>query len=328
MFSRAISTAKSATAPIRKTPEQLLIWSIYNNNNELLRRLIYEDNVNPNARKNKAGNPAVMVRKPALIVAIEINNMEAVNILLNAPGIDVNLPQGSNYRTALMAASIDDSNMSLLNELIKMGANVNFTDDQGNSAIFYAAQSFSINNINFLLSRGANINLVNKQGLNPLTYILTLNNGKLGSQGVNENYLDTIQFLLQHGANKSNAMNIDERPEVVEMLTNGVEGRSPLNLLPIPRIEAKSVSDIPTVSDYIPLNPTVAENAIRHFRIPRASASTKQPPMATASVLSDEEEKINGGKSRRNKKYKNKSKKGKKKNKSIRRKNKSIRRKK
>ena len=42
--------------------------------------------------------------------------------------------------------------------------------------------------------------------------------------------------------------------------------------------------------------------------------------MATAVAMDNEEEKINGGKLRHNKKYKNKSKKGKKKNKSIRRK--------
>jgi len=307
MFSNAVKYVKEASVPYRKTPEQQLIRAIYNGDNNLLRTLL-NDGVSPNTLKNRQGNPPRFVGKSALIIAIERNNREAIELLLNAPGIDVDLREISSYTSPLMLASTSDANRDLLNELVKKGAYVKLPDREGNSALFYAAATFSINNINFLLSRGADLNLPNNQGFTPLTFILALNKN---SDTVDENYLNTIQLLLEHGAELGNALDIDKRPEVLDLLSKDPKSRPPLNLLPVPPIEAISI-------------PIAQANRIsrRPFGVPNAKVSV--PQMATAVAMDNEEEKINGGKLRHNKKYKNKSKKGK----QYKNKNKSIRRKK
>jgi hypothetical protein len=295
-----------AASCLKNSKQQQLVRSIYKNRMDDLRKFISDKDAGPNSRTNRE-------RKPALILALELKNMEAVNILLNSSGINVNLPQLSNYATPLMIAASEDENMRLLNRLIDMGANINMDDIEGNTALFYAAKNFNLNNMNFLLSNGADINKENKNRLNPLEYILTLYRGKLGSSGFdNEGYLNTIQFLVNRMKEINNDAHFDETldasPEVVGILNGSIHRH--ISLVKFTELETEGAQGA--------LPPGfVDENEIDDEGI-------EFKPFFRPSDMS-------AGKSHRNKKYKNKSKKGKqyKKNKSKKgkKKNKSIRRK-
>jgi hypothetical protein len=303
---------------LKNSKQQQLIRSIYKDRMDDLRKFIVDKDAGPNSRTNRE-------RKPALIVALELKNMEAVNILLNSSGINVNLQQLSNYVTPLMIAVSEDENMRLLNRLIGMGANVNMDDIEGNTALFYAAKNFNLNNMNLLLSNGADINKLNKNRLNPLEYILTLYRGKLGSSGFdNEGYLNTIQFLVNRmkQINKDAIFDetLDASPEVVGILNGSIHRH--ISLVKFTEFDTEGAEGA-LPSGFVDEH-EVDEEGIRLSQFkPFLRPSDLRPSDLTA------------GKSRRNKKYKNKSKKGKqyknknksKKDKQCKNKNKSIKRK-
>ena len=160
------------------------------------------------------GTGKYYVGTPALILAIdltnksvgiqdpELNRVDAIDILLNTPGINVNRHEDSTGRTALMAAAPYSQNMMLIHKLISKSMlsseqnNVDDVDKRGKTALFYAADNFNYNNMNLLLTRGANLMHRNNEGLTPLEYILTRNKGVLSSNFNKNDYLDTIQFLV------------------------------------------------------------------------------------------------------------------------------------
>jgi hypothetical protein len=307
------NVCSDATSCLKNSKQQQLIRSIYKDRMDDLRKFIVDKDAGPNSRTNRE-------RKPALIVALELKNMEAVNILLNSSGINVNLPQLSNYATPLMIAASEHENMRLLNRLIGMGANVNMDDIEGNTALFYAAKNFNLNNMNFLLSNGADINKENKNRLNPLEYILTLYRGKLGSSGFdNEGYLNTIQFLVNRMKEINNDAHFDESldasPEVVGILNGSIH--RPIKLVKFTEFDTEGAHGA-LPSGFV----DEREDDEEGIRL------SQFKPFFRPSDLS-------AGKSRRNKKYKNKSKKGKqyknknksKKDKQCKNKNKSIKRK-
>ena len=305
MFSKAVKYVKKTTVPLIKTRDEQVIRAIKNKDNDLLRTLLAKG-FSPNSVQEKEAG--VLRRKSALRYAMEYLNLEAIDILLNAPGINVDLPDIEGF-TPLMIASLTNNNIDLLNKLLEKGADVRLRDDEGNSALFYAAATFSINNTHFLLSRGAPLNLPNNQGFTPLTYTLDLNKN---SDTVDENYLNTIHLLLEYGAELGNALDIDNRPEVLAVLSNDPKSRPPT--------EARIVEDVPTgYGEEL----TDDEPDLLHLHHADASLPTN------ASFMYNEEEEKNGGKTRRIKKYKNKSIRRKNKNKKGKQyKNKSIRRKK
>jgi len=316
---KSLYNACSDTAScFKNSKQQQLIRSIYKDRMDDLRKFIVDKDAGPNSRTNRE-------RKPALIVALELKNMEAVDILLNSSGINVNLPQLSNYATPLMIAASEDENMRLLSRLIGMGANVNMDDVEGNTALFYSAKIFNLNNMNLLLSKGADINKLNKNRLNPLEYILTLNRGKLGSNGFdNEGYLNTIQFLVNRmkQINKDAIFDetLDASPEVVGILNGSIH--RPISLVKFTEFDTEGAQGA-LPSGFVDEH-EVDEEGIRLSQF---------KPFLRPSDLRPSD--LSAGKSRRNKKYKNKSKKGKqyknknksKKDKQYKNKNKSIKRK-
>ena len=59
----------------------------------------------------------------------------------------------------------EDGNNERVKELIKMGANVNYQDNDGNTALhFAAAANDNIDTVNTLIKNCANVNLKNKYG--------------------------------------------------------------------------------------------------------------------------------------------------------------------
>jgi len=319
------NVCRDTASCLKNSKQQQLIRSIYKDRMDDLRKFIVDKDAGPNSRTNRE-------RKPALIVALELKNMEAVNILLNSSGINVNLPQLSNYATPLMIAASEHENMRLLNRLIGMGANVNMDDIEGNTALFYAAKNFNLNNMNFLLSNGADINKENKNRLNPLEYILTLYRGKVGSSGFDsEGYLNTIQFLVNRMKQINNNEHFDETldasPEVVGILNGSIHRH--IRLVKFTEFETEGAHGA-LPSGFVDENEVDEEG----IRLSQFKPFFRPSEMSSPSDMSKPSD-MSAGKSRRNKKYKNnKSKKGKqyknnksKKGKQYKNKNKSIKRK-
>ena len=75
-----------------------------------------------------------------------------------------------------------------------------------------------------LIALTANVNLLNKENMNPLQYLLNFYKDQTLYGTELQKYLQTISLLLERGADKSNAMNIDTKPEVVKLLTDFKKG--------------------------------------------------------------------------------------------------------
>lgn len=90
---------------------------------------------------------------------------ETVNLLIKA-GADVNYQNKFGF-TALMLARYD---VEILNLLIKAGAKINPQDKNGNTAIFYAITDEDVNKLKYLLENGADTKVKNKAGLSPLEF--------------------------------------------------------------------------------------------------------------------------------------------------------------
>ena len=73
-------------------------------------------------------------------------------------------------------------------ELIKMGANVNAKDEEGNTSIMFAAQNAPIEILKFLIENDAKINIRNHEGKTPLILAATFNKKEI------------LEFLINNGA--------------------------------------------------------------------------------------------------------------------------------
>jgi len=119
------------------------------------------------------------------IDAINIALMSAVK---NFPGITTNASTGSRYRTAL------NDYLHVIKELIKAGADVNHTDEYGNTALIKIAQCELYTEeqrqdraeiIQALLQAKANVNHANKEGNTALIV------------AINGHDIDAVQMLLK-----------------------------------------------------------------------------------------------------------------------------------
>ena len=73
-------------------------------------------------------------------------------------------------------------------ELIKMGANVNAKDEEGNTSIMFAAQNAPIEILKLLIENDAKINIRNHEGKTPLILAATFNKKEI------------LEFLINNGA--------------------------------------------------------------------------------------------------------------------------------
>ncbi|MEN9336262.1 MAG: hypothetical protein RLZZ500_1249 [Bacteroidota bacterium] len=86
-----------------------------------------------------------------LILACYKGNLPVVECIINADvAINYNSPMGS----ALMAATVK-GNLALVTLLLKHQADPNLSDDQGNTALIYAAMFQNVDIVKVLLSHGA-----------------------------------------------------------------------------------------------------------------------------------------------------------------------------
>ena len=113
-------------------------------------------------------------KEPALVLAAQMNNLEAVQALLKA-GAQVNNTD-LKLRTALNEA-VSHQNLAMLQELLKYHANVNAQDDNGDTALMGIvraaiwAHESNIPIIQALLNAGADLTIRNKQGKTTLDLV-------------------------------------------------------------------------------------------------------------------------------------------------------------
>jgi ankyrin repeat protein len=107
-----------------------------------------------------------------------------------------------------------EGNISKVKEDIFRGANVDFQDDNGWTALHFASQEGHIEIVRLLLEKGANPNLHDIHGNGPLWTAIMNSSGKLG----------IIELLLDAGADSAHKNKYDRSPiDIVLAMKNGIE---------------------------------------------------------------------------------------------------------
>lgn len=117
-----------------------------------------------------------------------IDKNEKLKILLRM-GADPNV-YVKYIGTPLKCALEGNSGVAFIEALVDANADINFPDENGNAALFFAAAFRRLDEIGFLIKRGALINQLNKKGNTILTEEL---NRK-------ESSLDVVKLLIELGA--------------------------------------------------------------------------------------------------------------------------------
>lgn len=136
--------------------------------------------VNPNMQ-NPAGG------EPALVIAAREGSMRVLQVLLDAPGIQVDAP-AMNGNTALMMAAFK-GNQAAAEALVARGASVNRT---GWTPLHYAAASGNEGIATMLIKRGAKLDAVSPPASGSFTPLM---------MAAREGHPDMVDFLAAHGAN-------------------------------------------------------------------------------------------------------------------------------
>ncbi|ADG70335.1 ankyrin repeat domain-containing protein [Brachyspira murdochii] len=144
----------------------------------------------------KAGEdyPAGYDYTPLMIAALR-NDYDMVKFLVEK-GADVNAKTHSEYRSVVtpLLLSLDyehiesryDENSSVAEYLINNGADINVTNEDGETPLMYASKVHNIKVIELLIQKGADINAFDNYGNTALIY------------GVNN--LETVKLLVENGA--------------------------------------------------------------------------------------------------------------------------------
>ena len=85
----------------------------------------------------------------------------------------------------------DKVNLNLVNDLIVLGANLDWQDDYGRTALHYCAQYDHLDIARILIDAGADVNIQHSRGWTPL-HIFTF-----------YNHLEIVRMLLDAGADKT-----------------------------------------------------------------------------------------------------------------------------
>lgn len=117
---------------------------------------------------------------------------EGIQILLDQ-GIDINVKQLSTGSTVLMLACSYFGYEDMVEYLILNGADVSVTDDNGKTALIWAASN-SLESAKILISRSADVNAIANDGMTPfLQSVFGVLSGKIP--------LALCDLLLENGAN-------------------------------------------------------------------------------------------------------------------------------
>lgn len=127
---------------------------------EEIKTYLTADNFDINSEDDEGDTP--------LVWAVEDNNFELVQFILDLPEVDINVQTGDSRSTALMlAAKKEDS--AILKFLLERGADLRLTDDEGYTALMYASLSGSFACVEELIKhKDCNVNALNEEGWNAL----------------------------------------------------------------------------------------------------------------------------------------------------------------
>lgn len=117
-----------------------------------------------------------MIRKNALSLAVAASLVLSVALPAHAD------PNGD------LASAAYAGNVQMLNDALLAGANVNWVDSTGQTALIWAAQKNNVEALSILMRRGANANLVDTNGYTALMWAAQLG------------HTDAVRALVQWGA--------------------------------------------------------------------------------------------------------------------------------
>lgn len=163
----------------------------------LLKILEHQDNahlVELLLRKGADANDKTWDGKTPLMIAAERGHIKSLNILLHNKRVEIDCQQNkkiSNYRSALMMAAIR-GNVQCLNSLINAGANINFVNSNGSTALSMACRSGQFESVKALVAKEAEINPADRRMDKPLFSAFNSSSYKK---------TDLVYWLLDHGAN-------------------------------------------------------------------------------------------------------------------------------
>jgi ankyrin repeat protein len=149
-------------------------------------KLLLDRGANPNARMtgrpfilhhNATGNKTLVEGSTAFMKAATTSDVTLMKILLEH-GADPNI-RTRNNTTALMAAAglnwvdisslgTEEASIEAITLLLDRGADINATNDLGETAVHGAAQRGADNVIRFLVAHGAKVDVKNEEGRTPL----------------------------------------------------------------------------------------------------------------------------------------------------------------
>jgi ankyrin repeat protein len=109
---------------------------------------------------SKASGPAILAARPK------------VKAQQRAKKIAAKQPQATLNKALLKASTYGTGDLKAVKQAIAQGADVNYTNKSGMTALMYAGESYSGDPemVRFLLKNGANINLVDELGYTALTH--------------------------------------------------------------------------------------------------------------------------------------------------------------
>jgi len=82
--------------------------------------------------------------------------------------IDNNLSQEELNNLLISLSNSTQNNVPYIEEVLQKGANIEFQNEEGNTALCFACIKGNLTIVNFLINKGANINHRNKTGKTPL----------------------------------------------------------------------------------------------------------------------------------------------------------------
>jgi len=157
----------------------ILYYAILNEDIDLIKYLITKDsNIN--------------TYYSALEISLIIQNKDIFNLLLNNNALSLNKPNKFGHVPLITMIKMKNysqsDKISVIKELIKHGADVNYNNNDYSPLIF-AIQENLVDLVNLLIKHGANVNFVGPLKNTPIIYAII------------ENNLSIVKILIEYGAN-------------------------------------------------------------------------------------------------------------------------------
>lgn len=132
-----------------------------------------------------------------LFVAAQNGNVSVIEALVEL-GADVNAPNNNSFTPVLVAAQY--GHVEAIRVFAKFGGDVNFPNNDGITPIYIAAQNGHVEAIKALVKLGANVNTPNSDGATPLFV------------GVQSGHVEVVKALPKLGANVNTPANNGATP--------------------------------------------------------------------------------------------------------------------